>query len=186
MTGYHHGDLRAALLREAATMAAERGPDAVTLRALARRTGVTHSAPVHHFGTRQALLTELAAEGFASLVACITANAGDLHEMGVAYIAWALAHPGHYVVMWQPRLLDESHGRLVSSRAEAWRQLATAASAHAAARSGEPDEARALAAFALVHGLASIWLSGALTPPDNPAALARAVAQRLALGADGR
>ena len=52
MSRYHHGDLPRQLLDHAAMMAAEMNPASIALRELARRTGVTHSAPVHHFGTR--------------------------------------------------------------------------------------------------------------------------------------
>src|SRR5690625_7319044 len=89
-------------------MAQEVDPGAISLRELARRVGLSHSAPVHHFGTRQGLLTALAAAGFTSLCQALDAQGGDIYEMGVAYVMWGLDHPGHYAVMWQPRLLDES------------------------------------------------------------------------------
>ena len=61
---YHHGDLRQALLAEATAMLEESGADGLSLRALARRVGVSHAAPGHHFADRNALLAELAADGF--------------------------------------------------------------------------------------------------------------------------
>ncbi len=61
---YHHGDLRAAILSEAARLVAERGADRVSLRELARSAGVSHAAPAHHFVDRRGLFTALAAQGF--------------------------------------------------------------------------------------------------------------------------
>ena len=62
--GYHHGNLRAALLRAAEEIIRESGVEGLTLRACARKAGVSHGAPAHHFGNITGLLTELAAEGF--------------------------------------------------------------------------------------------------------------------------
>lgn len=185
MSGYHHGDLPRQLLTQAAVMAAEAGPAAITLRELARRTGVSHSAPVHHFGTRQGLLTALATAGFDALNAALAEHADDLVEMGVAYVTWALAHPGHYAVMWQPRLLDDSDQDLRGSRERAWTLLSAAVAAASTRRGTHGAKVDSYAAFAVVHGLAGIWLSGALPLPDQPHAVAREVARRLVLGDDG-
>lgn len=166
-------------------MAAEAGPGAISLRELARRAGVSHSAPVHHFGTLRGLLTALAASGFAELTQALTAAGGDIYNMGAAYVLWALDHPGHYAVMWQPRLLDDADPDLRHWRQEAWRELAGAA----AAASRAPAENReslvgAYAAFAVVHGLADLWLSGALPPADDARALAGEVTRRLRFDVD--
>ena len=62
--GYHHGDLKAVILEQAATLVAERGADGISLRELARAAGVSHAAPAHHFTDRRGLFTALATEGF--------------------------------------------------------------------------------------------------------------------------
>ena len=62
---YHHGDLKAAILAEAAALVADRGADGLSLRELARAAGVSHAAPAHHFTDRRGLFTALATEGFA-------------------------------------------------------------------------------------------------------------------------
>ncbi|GAA1695960.1 TetR/AcrR family transcriptional regulator [Microbacterium sediminicola] len=178
MTTYHHGDLPRQLLDSAAEMAASQSPESISLRELARRAGVSHSAPVHHFGTRQGLLTALAIQGFEALGAAIENYHDDIYAMGVTYVQWALAHPGHYAVMWEPRLLDEDDDSLRSARAAAWTALTAAVARHE-----DPDSpaegAGAYAAFALVHGLAGILLSGAVPAPADSVALAREVTQRL-------
>lgn len=182
MGTYHHGDLRRELLMHTAAMAAVTGLESITLRELARRAGVSHSAPVHHFGTRQNLLASLAAEGFDSLNDALAAFPDNIHEMGVAYVLWALDHPGHYAVMWQPRHLVEDHEELNRVRNQAWALLSTAVATRASPVAEKNIDA--YAAFAIVHGLAGIWLSGALPLPDNPEPLAREIARRLGSSAE--
>ncbi|WP_235037963.1 TetR/AcrR family transcriptional regulator [Microbacterium sp. 18062] len=150
------------------------------MRELARRSGVSHSAPVHHFGTRQGLLTALAAEGFAGLNEALSAHTDDLGEMGVAYVTWALAHPGHDAVMWRPRLLNDSSEELALARQRAWTLLSTTATDDAADSSDA--KADSYAAFAIVHGPASLWLTDALPLPEDPVVLVRQITQRLATG----
>jgi AcrR family transcriptional regulator len=72
-TPYHHGSLRDFLLAEGRKLLMEEGPQAVTLRGLAKRAGVSHSAPDRHFRDRDALLDAIAAEGFEELVAALSA-----------------------------------------------------------------------------------------------------------------
>lgn len=158
MRPYHHGSLRGALLSEAAAVAAESGPESVRLRELARRLEVSHAAPTHHFRTRQDLLTALAIQGFEDLSRALAASGGDVYDLGVEYVLWALAHPGSYLVMWQPRLLDESDQFLVRARETVWAQLT-----NVLPQTGEVGKLNAHAAFALVHGVSSLLLSGA--PP---------------------
>ena len=73
---YHHGDLRRGLLRAAAEAIAENGVAAVSMRDLARRAGVSHAAPTHHFGDKSGLLTAFAAEGFDLLAKVARARHG--------------------------------------------------------------------------------------------------------------
>jgi AcrR family transcriptional regulator len=80
-TPYHHGSLRDFLLSEGRQLLMEEGPQAVTLRGLAKRAGVSHAAPVRHFKDRDALLDAIAARGFDELVAALSAaeQHDDLH-----------------------------------------------------------------------------------------------------------
>src|SRR5918998_1426102 len=92
---YHHGNLRRAVLDAAITAIAESGPDALSLRQLATRIGVSHGAPAHHFGDRAGLLTAVAAEGYELLAEALTAaqrQAGDFLDVGVAYVRFAVEH----------------------------------------------------------------------------------------------
>lgn len=180
---YHHGDLRRALLDEAARVIAEVGPSNLSLRDLARQIGVSHAAPAHHFGDKTGLLTALAAEGFRLLAQMSDQTykgTGSFLEVGVAYVRFAIDHPAHFEVMFRPELLDPDSAELLAARAAARRQLYPAAARSA----GEADSGSlmpGLAAWALVHGLASLWLNGALPGEagDDPEALTRAVASYL-------
>ena len=69
---YHHGDLKAVILAQAATLVAERGADGISLRELAREAGVSHAAPAHHFTDRRGLFTALATEGLRLLAEALT------------------------------------------------------------------------------------------------------------------
>src|SRR3974377_2347881 len=108
---YHHGDLRAALLEAAAEEIGAVGVAQLSLRARARRAGVSHAAPAHHFGDKTGLLTALAAEGFRILHRHTSPTLGRpdaLVRAGEQYVAFALAHPAHFSVMFDPHLLRMS------------------------------------------------------------------------------
>src|SRR5262245_46396811 len=113
--GYHHGDLRPALLGAAFELAREGGPAAVSLREVARRAGVSTAAPYQHFADRGAVLAALAEEGYARLLAVL----GDAHHrsrrrsptaqitaLGEAYLRFAAEEPTHYAIMFLPELAD--------------------------------------------------------------------------------
>jgi AcrR family transcriptional regulator len=111
---YHHGDLPNALRRAAVDVIGERGLAAFSLREVARRAGVSHTAPAHHFGDVRGLLTSVAAEGFQALeTATAAAAAGhddpveQLMAIGEAYVALARSHPAHCAVMFRPDLVDQ-------------------------------------------------------------------------------
>src|SRR4051794_22103421 len=110
---YHHGDLRRTLLDAALGIVEKAGPGALSLRELARRAGVSHAAPYRHFPSREALLGALAVEGFRGLGAEMQACAGDERDplprfraLGLAYVRYAVAHPGHFKVMFSSDLHD--------------------------------------------------------------------------------
>lgn len=173
---YHHGDLRAALLNAALATIAERGTASLSLRELARRAGVSHAAPAHHFGDKTGLLTAVAAEGY-QLLAEATSTAwqrtGSFLEVGVAYVRFATTHPAHFAVMFRPDLYRTDDPALTAARTQARAALETPAGATARAMSGEAATA-GLAGWALMHGLATLWLTGNVPNPD-PESLARAV-----------
>lgn len=119
---YHHGDLRRAVLAAAEEVIRAEGPQALSLRDLARRAGVSHAAPAHHFKDRTGLLTAFAAEGWALFAAALQA-APDLRERGVAYVRFAREHPAHFQVMFQPALLRTEDPALRAATATAGEAL---------------------------------------------------------------
>src|SRR6202041_2311693 len=121
---YHHGDLRAAILTEAARLVRERGPDRVSLRELAREAGVSHAAPTHHFTDRRGLFTALATQGFRLLTEALIKARGHFADAAVAYVRFAIEHPGHYQVMFNKSLLDVSDTELAAAEAAAGAELA--------------------------------------------------------------
>ena len=167
--GYHHGDLRAALLKSAEEIIRDSGLEALTLRACARRAGVSHGAPANHFGNLAGLLTELAAEGFERLAEAMdpkqVKNAeNDLEAAGLGYIQFAMRWPEHFRVMWRSELLDQQSPRLRLARERASRILRDAlmrANEHWAKPPSDDELAeRFEAARCCVHGYASLWVEG--------------------------
>lgn len=173
---YHHGDLRRALLDAALALVAENGPAALSLREVARSAGVSHAAPAHHFANKAGLLTAIAAEGYHRLADAL-AGADTFQEKGVAYVLFATEHPGHFAVMRAPDLLRTDDPDLVAAETAAGEQLR----AGATARMVHVDPAAPVAAWALVHGLASLLLEGNVRPEpgETVESLARAVTGHL-------
>ncbi|WP_405103391.1 TetR/AcrR family transcriptional regulator [Micromonospora sp. NBC_01412] len=180
--GYHHGDLRRTLLTAAVQVIEEAGPAALSLRDLARRAGVSHAAPAHHFGDKAGLLTALAADGFDLLAKALHGAGDDLLDRGVAYVDFAVRHRAHFEVMFRPDLYRPDAEELVAARQRAGAALNSGVAALPEDRpTAEDPQGDALAAWSIVHGFATLWLSGALPARvgDDPRAAARAIAGRL-------
>lgn len=110
---YHHGDLNQALRLAAADLLAEKSAAGFSLREVARRAGVSHAAPAHHFGDTTGLLTAVGIDAFNHLHRAMKA-AYDAHddpldrmaEVGRAYVELAVSHPGHCAVIFRTDLVD--------------------------------------------------------------------------------
>ncbi|GAB3723854.1 TetR/AcrR family transcriptional regulator [Nocardiopsis nanhaiensis] len=164
--GYHHGNLRAAVLVRAAEVIESEGPYAFSLRSLAADLGVSHAAPRYHFGGREGVLNALATEGFRELADRLRANReahGSFLESGVEYVRFATDYPAHFQVMFAPTLLDEEDTELSEARAAAFAELRSGASS--AAVEGRPVDdvgAATVAGWSIVHGIATLALTGNL------------------------
>lgn len=159
---YHHGDLRAQLLARAAELIARDGAESFSLRAVAAELGVSHTAPRHHFGDRLGVFTALAAEGYTDLGETLeTAAPLGFAEMGAAYVLFAVSHPGHFAVMQAPDLVHREDRALVAAAARANRLLVDAV-AEVAPGTRDQVAVKAAAVWGMVHGLATLALSGAL------------------------
>ncbi|RCV53517.1 TetR/AcrR family transcriptional regulator [Marinitenerispora sediminis] len=181
-TAYHHGDLRRTLLDAALDLIAEQGVAAVSLRGLARRAGVSHAAPAHHFTDKAGLFTAIAVEGHHLLADAMTAGtaagggpghgargAGDgdgtdapaavLRELGVRYVRFALDHPAHFDVMFRLDLCRADDPGLAAARE---RSGALLNSAVPGGPHGPRRRGYVLAAWSVAHGFATLWREGSL------------------------
>src|SRR5262245_33078715 len=121
---YHHGNLRPTLLAAAVEVIGEAGPAAMSLRAVARRAGVTHAAASYHFGDKAGLLTAVAADGYRRLADELRSAPGAgqrsraaMLEMGVAYVRFAVTHAAHFEVMYRPELYHPDDSEILAARA---------------------------------------------------------------------
>jgi AcrR family transcriptional regulator len=178
---YHHGDLRAALIRAGLAILAEEGIQALSLRAAARRAGVSHAAPYRHFADKEALLAAIAEEGFNMFAAEVEAARArypgspreQLEETAWAYVRFALAHPDHLRVMFGGSIEDpQAYPGLREAGSRAFAVLVDIIRAGQDAGTIIAGEARLLAvvAWTQVHGL-SLLLIGHQVPRDVSAAL---------------
>lgn len=170
---YHHGNLRRAFLDAAIELLATDGVSGLTLRNVARRVGVTAAAPYHHFADKEAITAALATEGFAMLtermLAGTSANAGSplgkLRSLSRAYLEFAELHPQHYRLMFGAAAAasgsncdplpeaSASYGLLHEVLREAQEEGLI----------GRQDVAlQAMLAWALMHGLAMMWIDGTM------------------------
>lgn len=178
--GYHHGDLRQAVLAAALDVIATDGPGALSLRDLARRAGVSHAAPAHHFKDRTGLLTAIAAQGYELLADALT-DAPDLRERGVRYVRFAVAHPAHFQVMFQPDLYRDraDDAELLAAKEQAAAELRAGVATLPAARDA------GVAAWSMAHGFATLLLThnlDAALAGRDPGEVFRALAGLLGSG----
>jgi AcrR family transcriptional regulator len=110
---YHHGDLEAALIQAAVKLLREGGPEALTLRGVARAAGVSQAAPYRHFADRRALVAAVAEDGFRLLgeaMQTAMSGGGELRPgfrgVGLAYVQFAHEHPAEYRVMFGPEVAN--------------------------------------------------------------------------------
>ncbi len=168
---YHHGDLKAALLLAASEILRSEGLPALTLRAVARRAGVSHMAPAPHFGDLSGLLSELAAVGyhmFSDALRDAQENTGVRSvplATAHAYVAFARAEPAMFLLMFRSERLDFTRPALAEAAGEASRRLMRSADP----AGGKPPEAgglavlgRAVGQWSVVHGFAMLLIDGRL------------------------
>ncbi|TDU02472.1 TetR family transcriptional regulator [Streptomyces sp. 846.5] len=175
---YHHGDLRAALLGAAMDLLEEDG-GSLSLRAVARRAGVSPAAPYRHFADKEALESELAAAGFADLrqrllgaADALPATPEEFALLAVGYVRFALDRPVLFRLMFGDPCSDTEDARTVAAAELRAYVLACVNEAFP----GADAEALATAGWSLVHGLAFLHLDGKLPSADPEGVDARVVA----------
>ncbi len=165
---YHHGDLFDALARVAEELVRERGIHGFSLRECARRAGVAHSAPGHHFGDVTGLLTEVAARGFERLTARMQQHRAGiegpeaLERIARGYVEFALGDPVVFALMFHSDRVERGSPRCQRAGDAAFAELVSAVA------SAKGDDARdndvLCFAWAAIHGIAMLLVDGPLMP----------------------
>lgn len=174
---YHHGDLRTALLEAAEAELGERGVEGFTLRGVAKRAGVSHAAPAHHFRDVDAMLTALAALGLRRLTAAMQARHAEAAATprdqfiasGVGYVDFALANPALFRLMFSSQRPHRADADIAAAGEEAFGVLVADV---AAMRGDDPLGSEAgrrdiAAAWSMVHGLSHLLIANGLSIIDD-------------------
>jgi AcrR family transcriptional regulator len=169
--GYHHGNLREALIQAARELIKEKGPAGFTFADAARSAGVSAAAPYRHFRDREALLADVAREGFQRFEAMLSTGwAGGrpdaltaFHNVGKAYLAFARAEPAYYAAMFESGLPPDLNADLRAAADRAFNVLRSAAETLVAllpAGKRPPALMMSLHVWAMAHGIASLFGRG--------------------------
>lgn len=173
---YHHGDLPAALLEAVGEIVAEKGAAAVTLREAARRAGVSHSAPAHHFGDKDGMIAAYCEQGFDLMAGRVgeafadsdetsTTTADMISTLGRAYVEFAAEHPTHFDVMFRSgfdSVDDAAHDELEQHGAMTLLRSMVDELAESGTIARDQAEAVTVVLWSVAHGLASLWVDGAI------------------------
>lgn len=163
---YHHGDLRTALIKASLSLVEKHGVQGLALSDAAHLAGVSVAAPYRHFKDKEALLAEIAREGFVmfrdGLAKALETHPEDkvnrLVEMGVAYVDFALNHRAHFKVMWESGLNKDKYPEVAEAAYEAYLLLEVAALSLIPSAAHDQQQALIAAAWTTVHGFASLAL----------------------------
>ncbi|PTW57525.1 TetR family transcriptional regulator [Breoghania corrubedonensis] len=166
--GYHHGNLREALIRAALELIAEKGPSGFTVAEAARSAGVSPAAPYRHFRDRDELLVDVALRGFELFAEALEEawNEGrpDAHaafeRVGRAYLAFARTQPAYYATMFESGLPHGATPELREATERAYavlRQASEALVATLPAKGRPPASMVSFHVWALTHGIASLF-----------------------------
>jgi AcrR family transcriptional regulator len=166
---YHHGSLKQALIAAGIALLDQSGLEALTLRAIAAKVGVSHTAPKNHFGSLRGLFTAIAAEGFrrhvafmrAGIAAGSTAKARQQAAMN-GYVRFAGTHPHLFRLMFSPILCDQADPELTAAARASYAVLQDIAKDLDWDKSTTPNAQRRaeLLLWSLVHGYAMLHISG--------------------------
>lgn len=177
--GYHHGNLRSALISKAHELVEAGAGPSLSLRALAREAGVSPAAPYHHFADRPHLMAAVAADGFRNLMVAqedailgVTEPQARLATMCRVYLRFAVEHPQHYALMFSAEYLPRDdftdyHDAAGDAFARLLAAVCVAADLDLRTQADEGVE-RTLAVWAAVHGLARLYVDRILDAPLFP------------------
>ena len=165
--GYHHGNLREALVEAARALIATRGAAGFTIAEAARQAGVSPGAPYRHFRDADALLDEVAIRGFDRLAGTLSTAwndgrpdpAGCFEAIGAAYLAFARTEPAFYAAMFETRsaIIDPAVNAASDRAFHVMRQAAERLATRAPKSGQPPPLMMALHLWALSHGIAALF-----------------------------
>ena len=169
--GYHHGNLRQALVESALSLIAEHGPTGFTLSEAAKAADVTPAAVYRHFAGRDDLIAEVARQGYDIFAALMefAYNAGKptalaaFEATGRAYLAFARKYPGHYMAMFESGLILNAHPDLaqVSQKArDVLERAAESLSLHMPEGKRPPASMFSAHIWAMSHGVVELFMRG--------------------------
>jgi AcrR family transcriptional regulator len=170
--GYHHGNLKEALLQAALDLIAQKGPAGFTFAEAARSAGVSPAAPYRHFRDRDELLASIAQRGFEQFEALLTAAWDDgrpdtptaFERLGKAYLKFARDDPASYSAMFESGVPIDTYPALHAASERAFTVIRAAAERLAALTppgvSRPPAMMMALHIWSLSHGIASLFARG--------------------------
>ena len=164
---YHHGDLKTALKNAALRLVREKGPRGFSINEASRLAGVTVAAPYRHFADKDALLAEIACEGnelmrheLEEAAAGVAGVKEQMLEVGMGYLRFAKVHSDYFAVIFQAGLDKSKYPEIERSAKEAFGVILRLAQQYE--RTAELASQRAVSSWALVHGLATLSVDGAL------------------------
>ena len=166
--GYHHGNLRQALVDAALTLIEDKGPTGFTLSEAAKTAGVTPAAVYRHFGGREDLIAEAARQGYEIFVSAMEdaylsgqpSALASFEATGRAYLAFARDHPGHYISMFESGISVNRSPELAEVAGRAWGVLERAAqqlSEHIPPEKRPPAAMFSAHIWALSHGVVELF-----------------------------
>jgi len=163
--------LQRTVLDAAIAIVASSGPDDVSLRDVARRAGVSHQAPYHHFKDREGLFAAICEEGFAQLANILESTAPQSKEaMCLAYVRFALDHKGHFRVMFRSDICNLEHYPSALAQADRSFGALTDFVVKELGPNASIDDVRLSATYmwSVAHGLATLLLDGPLEKKIGP------------------
>jgi AcrR family transcriptional regulator len=163
-------DLRRVVLDASLDLIKEEGLAALSMREVARRAGVSHQAPYHHFRDREGILAAIAMDGFIKLhkgmmkaVEPLTDPVDRLNAVGGAYLTFAVRNQAHFKIMFRSELVAIDKHEALKERADAAFDFVTSIVTEVAQRRGAKDTLPlVIAAWSLAHGAATLLLEGKL------------------------
>ena len=165
---YHHGDLKASLKKAALRLVREKGARGFSLNEASRMAGVSVAAPYRHFADKDALLAEIACDGLEMMtrelteaVARVSGTRQQMLEAAMAYLRFSATHADYFAVIFNAGLEKSLYPEVEYAAKQAFSIIWNLA--HTAEKTPELAAQRAIAAWALVHGLATLTADGALS-----------------------